>query len=141
MGQTALGQLMKGSRRPATLVLGAGVVLVITTLVEGQSASKAALAAFKIEALKSPSGANAEGPQLTVEGDRVIMSWMESLTGAGVVKVSERTATGWSPSQRVASSPALMVNPADVPVVRALSDGSLVAAWMQENGSDEMYDL
>jgi hypothetical protein len=96
---------------------------------------------FKIEALKSPAGEYAEGPQLTVEGDRMILSWMESLIGAGVVKFAERTAAGWSAAQTIASSPTLMVNPADVPLVRALPNKALAAAWLQENGSDEMYDL
>ena len=120
---------------------GAGVALVAGALVAAQAPPKAALAPFKIEVVKSPAGENAEGAQLTAEGDRVILSWMESLTGAGVVKFSERTATGWTASQTVASSPALMVNPADVPMVRALPNNDLVAAWLQENGSDEMYDL
>lgn len=120
---------------------GAWAALLTGALLAAQTPSKGALAPFKIEAMKSPAGESAEGPQLTVEGDRVILSWMESLTGAGVVKFSERTATGWTPSQVVASSPALMVNPADVPMVLALPNNDLVAAWLQENGSEEMYDL
>jgi hypothetical protein len=120
---------------------GAVIALLAAAIVGAQTPPKAALAPFKVEAVKSPAGEFAEGPQLTVEGDRVILSWMESLTGAGVVKFSERTATGWTASQLVASSPALMVNPADVPMVRALPNNDLVAAWLQENGSEEMYDL
>ena len=120
---------------------GLGLALLAVAFVGAQGPSKAAISSFKIEAVKSPAGENAEGPQLTANGDRMILSWMESRTGAGVVKVAERTATGWSAAQTVASSPALMVNPADVPLVHALPNNALVAAWLQENGSDDMYDL
>jgi hypothetical protein len=42
----------------------------------------------------------------------------------------------------IVSSDHLMVNSADVPSVRPLPDGTLVAHWMEENGPDpEAYDL
>ena len=90
----------------------------------------------------SPAGANSSAPQLTVEGDRAILSWIERSGKQAALKFAERTAGGWSESRVVVSSDHLMVNSADVPSVRPLPDGTLAAHWMEENGPDpEAYDL
>jgi hypothetical protein len=95
-----------------------------------------------IQPLTSPAGANSSAPQLTVEGDRAILSWIERSGKQAALKFAERTAGGWSDSHVVVSSEHLMVNSADVPSVRALPDGTLVAHWMEENGPNpEAYDL
>jgi hypothetical protein len=98
--------------------------------------------ALKLETVTSPAGANSSVPQMTAQGDRVVLSWVEREGTKSTLKFAERTATGWSAPVVVVSSEHLMVNSADVPSVRALPDGSLVAHWMQENGPDpEAYDL
>jgi len=95
-----------------------------------------------IEPLTSPAGANSSAPQLTVEGDRAILSWIERSGKQAALKFAERTAGGWSDARVVVSSEHLMVNSADVPSVRPLPDGTLAAHWMEENGPDpEAYDL
>jgi len=95
-----------------------------------------------VEPIASPSGANSSAPQLTVEGDRAILSWIERSGKQSALKFAERTATGWSEARTVVSSDHLMVNSADVPSVRAMPDGTLDAHWMEENGPDpEAYDL
>jgi len=81
-------------------------------------------------------------PQLSDTGDRAVMSWIEQHDEHVTVKMAERTTTGWSEARPVVSGDFLMVNSADVPVVRALPGGVLVAAWLRENGGDdESYDL
>ena len=95
-----------------------------------------------VEPVASPAGANSSAPQLTVEGDRAILSWIERSGKQSALKFAERTATGWSEARTVVSSDHLMVNSADVPSVRAMPDGTLAAHWMEENGPDpEAYDL
>jgi len=95
-----------------------------------------------VEPIASPAGANSSAPQLTVEGDRAILSWIERSGKQSALKFAERTATGWSEARTVVSSDHLMVNSADVPSVRAMPDGTLAAHWMEENGPDpEAYDL
>ena len=95
-----------------------------------------------VEPIASPAGANSSAPQLTVEGDRAILSWIERSGKQAALKFAERTASGWSEARVVVSSDHLMVNSADVPSVRALPDGTLAAHWMEENGPDpEAYDL
>jgi len=95
-----------------------------------------------VEPIASPAGANSSAPQLTVDGDRAILSWIERSGKQSALKFAERTATGWSEARTVVSSDHLMVNSADVPSVRAMPDGTLAAHWMEENGPDpEAYDL
>jgi hypothetical protein len=95
-----------------------------------------------VEPIASPAGANSSAPQLTVEGDRAILSWIERSGAMSALKFTERTAAGWSEPKVVVSSDRLMVNSSDVPSVRALPDGTLAAHWMEENGPDpEAYNL
>jgi hypothetical protein len=94
------------------------------------------------EPLSSPAGADSSAPQLTAEGNRAILSWMERDGPRAALKFAERTASGWSAARSVVSGTDLVVNAADVPSVRALAGGTLVAHWMQENGPDpEAYNL
>src|SRR3954447_8697971 len=81
-------------------------------------------AALKIEPLDSPARSNSSVPQMTVQGNRVVLSWVERAGTASTLKFAERTASGWS-TPIVVSSDHLMVNSADVPSVRAMPDGSL----------------
>jgi hypothetical protein len=95
-----------------------------------------------VDPLASPAGADSSAPQLTAQGTRVILSWMERAGPRATLKFAERTPSGWSPARSVVSGGDLVVNAADVPSVRALAAGTVVAQWMQENGPDpEAYDL
>jgi hypothetical protein len=95
-----------------------------------------------VEPVASPAGPNSSAPQLTVEGDRAILSWIERSGKQSSLKFAERTASGWSGPQVVVSSDRLMVNSSDVPSVRGLPDGTLAAHWMENNGPDpEAYNL
>jgi len=79
---------------------------------------------------------------MTVEGDRIVMSWVERDGKKSTLKFAERTASGWSTPAVVISSERLMVNAADVPSVRAMPDGSFAAHWLEESGPDpEAYNL
>jgi hypothetical protein len=99
-------------------------------------------AALVVQPLASPAGAASSVPQMTVEGDRVVLSWVEREGTKSTLKFAERTVAGWSAPMVVVASDRLMVNSADVPSVRAMPDGSLAAHWMQESGPDpEAYDL
>ena len=128
-----------GSRR---LVLVTVAAIALLAIVRAQPASRGpSRAPFRVEALTSPAGADSMAPQLTVDGDRVILSWIE-VHDEAMLKFAERTSSGWSDVRTVVSSESLMVMPADVPSVRALPGGALVAVWPEENGGDdESYDL
>src|SRR5256885_2801229 len=95
-----------------------------------------------VEPLASPAGANSSVPQMTVAGDRLVLSWVEREGTTSTFKFSQRTATGWSAPMVVVASDKLMVNSADVPSVRAMPGGGFAAHWMIESGPDpEAYDL
>ncbi len=98
--------------------------------------------AMTIEALSSPAGANSAEPQLTSQSGRTILSWIERTAARATVKFAERTASGWSDARVVASAPNLFVNSDDVPSVRALANGTLVAHWLREGGGNpDAYDV
>jgi hypothetical protein len=92
--------------------------------------------------MASPAGEGASAPQLTAQGDRAILSWLESSDAGTSLKYAEWTGASWSPARTAASGDDLVVNFADVPAVRRLGDRTLVAQWLQEDGPDpEAYTL
>ncbi|MGB7217711.1 MAG: sialidase family protein [Vicinamibacterales bacterium] len=98
--------------------------------------------ALTVEPLPSPAAGNAAEPQLTGQGDRVILSWLELAGTRATLKFARRTASGWTAPQTAASGGDFMVNSADVPSVLRLADGTLAAHWLQQNGPDpESYNL
>lgn len=118
------------------------VIVAAVAGVQAPAAQPASQAAFTIEALPSPAGSEAASPELTVSGDRMILSWVEQSGMGATVKYAERTASGWSQPTVVVSGDTVVANWADVPSVRALPDGSLVAHWLEKNSPDpEAYDL
>jgi hypothetical protein len=126
------------------LITGAAAVAVLATQTATHTAASTADAAWTltIEPLAAPAGDSSSAPQLTTEGTRTMLSWMERAVPRTLLKFSERTASGWSPAKTVASGNDLVVNAADVPSVRALANGTLAAAWMLANSPDpEAYDL
>src|SRR5262245_2064699 len=97
-----------------------------------------------LQPIDSPAADYSGQPQLSVHGDRALLSWVERTGGTAVaLKFAERTASGWSPARTVASGDDWFVNWADVPSVVKLADGSLAAHWLQSNaaGGSEAYDL
>ena len=81
-------------------------------------------------------------PQLTVNGDRALISWIETRARTSFLRFAERTASGWSEPHTAASGDDWFVNWADVPSVFRLDDGILAAHWLQSTEpSSEAYDL
>jgi len=119
------------SRILITLVLSLAVLALATAQSPAPAQSKPALA---IEPLSSPAGAESSEPQLTAQGDRVILSWLEVGEERSTLKFAERTASGWSAARTVHSSDDFYINAYDVPSVRALADGTLAAHWTTKNG-------
>src|SRR5579864_6581276 len=123
--------------------IAAGLILcaVVATLAVQHTRSAADIAApLKIDPLPSPGGANSSEPQLTAQGDRVVLSWLELNGARATLKFAERTASGWSNAQTVASGANFFINSFDVPSVHALADGTLAAHWEERLGTDEDSD-
>ena len=95
-----------------------------------------------LEPLASPAGQNTTEPQFTTDGTRTILSWLELAGTHSALKFAERTASGWSEVHVAAEGSDFMRNASDVPSVRLLANGALVAQWLQEDGPDpESYKL
>jgi hypothetical protein len=95
-----------------------------------------------LDRLESPAGPASAQPQLTSSEHGVVLSWLENAGTMTTFKFSQRTATGWSAPQPIASRRDFFVNWADVPSVVQLADRTLVAHWLQESGpASYAYDL
>jgi len=129
--------------RSRSLLITASLALCIAVSVlatEYARSSPDTSAPLRIEPLASPAGANSSEPQLTSRGDRVILSWLEVSGERATLKFAERTPSGWSNAQTVASGTHFFINSFDVPSVRALADATLVAHWEERLGADEDSD-
>jgi hypothetical protein len=81
-------------------------------------------------------------PQLTVTGDRALVSWIETQGRTSLLKFAERTSSGWSPPRTAASGDNWFTNWADVPSVFRTDAGALVAQWLEtSDAASEAYDL
>ena len=96
-----------------------------------------------VQPLDAPAAAAGSAqPQMTVSGDRLLLSWIEIQNADATLKFAERTSSGWSEARRVASGRDWFVNWADVPSVVRLADGTLAAHWLQVSGSSTYaYDV
>jgi hypothetical protein len=128
--------------RPTPLAIAAvpSLTFVLLLTQANQSAPKAAAAGEWIGAIQpvtSPAATrDSAQPQITVQGDRAVLSWIEREGTRATLKFAESTAeaAGWSDAKTVVSGDNFFVNWADVPSVRALADGSLAAHWLQKSG-------
>jgi hypothetical protein len=95
-------------------------------------------APFTATPIASPAGAkaNSSEPQFTVQGDRVILSWIEGGDEHPALRFAERTATGWTPAQTAHAGTEMNVNAVDLPSVQLLANGTLAAQWTEKNGPD-----
>lgn len=84
--------------------------------------------------IASPAADGSAQPQLNVQGDHVLLSWIEQSGDRATLRFADRTATGWTAPRTVASGTDWFVNWADVPSVVRLADGSLAAHWLQRSG-------
>ena len=90
----------------------------------------------KIQPLQLAADRGSNGPQLSVSNKGVLVSWIENGDNGTTLKFAERTAAGWTQPATAASGEDWFVTEADTPSVLRLSNGTLVADWMQSS-SDE----
>jgi hypothetical protein len=95
-----------------------------------------------VDMLTSPASPNSAQPQLSVQGDRVVLSWIERTGDRAALRFAERTADGWSDARTVSSGTDWFVNWADVPSVVRLPNGVLAGHWLQKSASSTYaYDV
>jgi hypothetical protein len=127
--------------RPRHIIVGL-ILCIATGALATQLARSAADTAtpLRIESLPSPAGPKSSEPQLTAQGERIILSWVELNGERATLRFAERTPAGWSAAQTVASGAHFFINSFDVPSVHALADGTLAAHWEERLGADEDSD-
>ena len=90
----------------------------------------------------TPAGLDSAQPQLSALGNRVVLSWVERSGETATLRFSDRTDTGWTEAQTVASGANWFVNWADVPSVIPLAHESMAAHWLQKSAvSTYAYDV
>ncbi len=95
-----------------------------------------------LQELESPAGANSSEPQLSISNRGVLMSWIERVGTTTSLKFAERTASGWTQPVIAASGPDWFLSYADVPSVQRMSNGTLVAQWLENTDPQiEAYNL
>jgi len=120
---------MLGPMRSTLLAL-----LVVTSIVAAAQTPQPW--ALKLQPLQLAAERGSNGPQLTVSKKGVLVSWLESGDEGATLKFAERAASGWTPAVKVASGEDWFVTDADTPSVLRLSNGTLVADWMQASSEE-----
>lgn len=119
-------------------------LLALSALVVSSSCGRSEPAAWTVavQRVASPAGPSSSEPQIVDSGRGRILSWVERAGAMSHLKFSERTASGWSPAVTAASGNDWFLSYADVPSVMRLSDGTLVAQWLQQlDPITEAYNL
>ena len=119
-------------------------LLALAALVVSSACGRSEPAAWTVtvQRVASPAGPNSSEPQIVDSGRGRILSWVERAGAMSHLKFSERTASGWSPAVTAASGNDWFLSYADVPSVMRLSDGTLVAQWLQQlDPITEAYNL
>ena len=118
-------------------------VLIAAVIAARKMAAPVVWQVADIQPLDAPAAATGSAqPQLSVQGDTLILSWIELINADATLKFAERTPTGWSAARKVSAGRDWFVNWADVPSVVRLADGSLAAHWLQESASSPYaYDV
>jgi hypothetical protein len=86
--------------------------------------------------IQVPAAVGGNGPQLRSSPRGVTLSWLESNDTGTSLKFTRRTTSQWSVAATVAAGDDWFVTDADTPSVLELSNGVLVANWMQ-SASDQ----
>ena len=84
-----------------------------------------------VQPLAIAAGPNTSEPQLSTSPRGVLVSWLEHAGPMMHLKFAERTASGWSEIRTAASGEGWFRSYADVPSVMRMSDGTLVAQWLE----------
>lgn len=118
----------------------AGIALVAVTASCGRT--EPAAWTVSVQRLASPAGPNSSEPQIVDSGRGRILSWVERVGTTSHLKFAERMGSGWSPAVTAASGNDWFLSYADVPSVMRLTDGTLVAQWLQQlDPITEAYNL
>jgi hypothetical protein len=110
------------------------------------AACEPAARTVEIASIPSPAGPGSAEPFVATAPDgRVVMSWLERQADSSVAlrfATLDTARAAWSAPREILRRKDLFVNWADFPSVVPLADGTLLAHWLQRNGSGRYaYDV
>jgi len=131
------------SMKRITIFVIVAAVLIVVVIAARKKAAPVVWQVAAVQQIDAPAAATGSAqPQLSVQGDKLLLSWIELVNADATLKFAERTPTGWSAARKVSAGRDWVVNWADVPSVVRLADGSLAAHWLQESAaSPYAYDV
>jgi len=97
-----------------------------------------------VQSIDSPAPAGSMTPNLTRADDgAVYLTWLETRAEGGHrLRFSRLTADAWTPAATIHEGDAFFANWADFPSLIALSDGALLAHWLEKTpGGTYAYDV
>jgi hypothetical protein len=129
--------------RKVTIFVIVGAGLIAAGIAARKMAAPVVWQVAEVHPIDAPAAATGSAqPQLSVQGDSLLLSWVELINADATLKFAERTSTGWSEVRKVSAGRDWFVNWADVPSVVRLADRSLAAHWLQESAaSPYAYDV
>src|ERR1700733_751615 len=92
-----------------------------------------------VENVPNPSPAGASQANLTPgAGGDLLLSWVDKgKDGAYTLRYSVRHSAAWSEARTIAANRTFFHHPAEVPEVIVLSDGTLVAHWIESPADND----
>jgi hypothetical protein len=112
--------------------VGAAALATVTCGYLQRTPADPAAWSIDIQPLIAPAPEHTTEPQLTASNGGVILSWVERAGATATLKFAERSGAGWSAPATVASGGDWFLSYADPPAVLRLSNGTLVAHWLQQ---------
>src|SRR5204863_8949445 len=89
-----------------------------------------------VQPLQLAAERGSSGVQLTTSKKGVLVSWIDPAEDRTTLQFAERTTSGWTQPLTVASGEDWFITEADTPAVLRLSNGELVANWMQATSEE-----
>jgi hypothetical protein len=125
------------TRRWWTGALGAGGIGILFGLHKAHARAERVAEPAAVDSIASPAAAGSGEPNLAVSPDgRVYMSWLEPVADSGhALRFAVHDGSRWSASRTIRAGRDFFVNWADFPSLEVLSEGHLVAHWLQRSGS------
>lgn len=98
---------------------------------------------WKFVEITSPAAMGSGEPNFSISGDRIYMSWLEPVvSGSHALRFAVWDGKNWSPVQTIIAGVPFFINWADFPSLMKMQDGTLVAHWLQKNGTGAYaYDV
>ncbi|HJQ97467.1 MAG TPA: hypothetical protein VJ826_04080 [Candidatus Polarisedimenticolaceae bacterium] len=117
-------------------ILGAFLACAVAAACSGRPPETAA----RTRPVDPPAAPASTAPRLSAEGDRIVLSWIETeAEGGPALRFASREGSGWSEARTVVADHLLAVDPTNVPGVMPLDGGGFAAHWSLNPSPSESH--